>query len=192
MSVDIEVRYEAPPDFGLSPPYYRPGSYLILSCIATGASDSVAFRWTSTNSLLFTYGARNAVHSSLLTAYDSGTHTCTITDTDRTTASARVKVFLYGKQVHLVLLKVQFFWISGVGLYVFESYDINQQSIANNTALFWHRNYGDHHVYVECYSNSTTDTGTLLLPDGFEYSSYSSTLSFCTYSYDTPIVGIYT
>ena len=110
MSVDIQVRYVAPPDFGLSPPYYRPGSTLTLSCIATGASDSVAFQWTSTYPQSFTYGARNAVRSkTLLTAYDSWTHTCTITDTDRATASARVKVFLYGKQVHLVLVKVPFF-----------------------------------------------------------------------------------
>ena len=90
--------------------------------------------------------------------------------------------------------------ISGVGLYVFESYDINQQSIANNIALSWRGNNG---VYIECYSNSTTDTGTLLLPNGLEYSSYSSRtytinrqspsgINIYTSRYNTPIVGIYT
>ena len=90
--------------------------------------------------------------------------------------------------------------ISGVGLYVSESYGINQQSIANNTALSWRRNY---RVRVRCYSNSTTDTGTLLLPNGLEYSSYSSGtysidrqspsgIDFYTSTYYTPAVGIYT
>ena len=98
MSVDIQVTYAAPPDFDLSPPYYRPASSLTLSCTATGTLDSVAYQWRSSYSLSFTSGATNAVISkTTLTAYDSGTHTCTITDTDGTTSSASVKVSLYGK-----------------------------------------------------------------------------------------------
>lgn len=99
MSVDIQVEYEAPPDFALSPPYYRPASSITLSCIATGALGSVNYQWESRyhhrDRQSLAYGER--IHFDIMTPYDSGIHTCTITDVDGTTISTSAKVLLYGK-----------------------------------------------------------------------------------------------
>ena len=196
--------YVAPPDFSLSPPYYRPASSLTLSCIATGASDSVAYRWRSTHLQSFTNGVTASVHTkSLLTAYDSGTHTCTITDTDGTAVSTSVKILLHGKPVNTSNYFLQISLFAGVGLYVSGSYSINSQSIANNTALSWGYRYN--RVSVRCYSKSTSDTGTIVLPNGMEYSSYNggtygytisrqspAGINFYTSRYSAPTTGIYT
>ena len=101
MNVDIQVEYEAPPDFGLSPPYYRPASSLTLSCIATGELGSVNYQWESRyrdrdrQSLAYD----KTIHFDMMTAYDSGTHTCTIADIDGTAVSTSAKVLLYGKLI---------------------------------------------------------------------------------------------
>ena len=100
MRVSIEVSYRAPPDFDLSPPYYRPASSLTLSCVATGASDSVHIQWGSPHSRSFTNSnsriSPNSIRSSrdTLTAHDSGIHTCTITDTDGTSLSIALLTIL--------------------------------------------------------------------------------------------------
>ena len=105
MSVSIEVSYRAPPDFDLSPPYYRPASSLTLSCVATGASDSVHIQWGSPHSGSFTNSnsriSPNSIRSSRdrLTVHDAGIHTCTIIDTDGTSLSTRVHVKLYGRLI---------------------------------------------------------------------------------------------
>ena len=199
MSVDIEV---TPPDFGLSPPYYRPASSLTLSCIATGASDSVAYRWRSTHSQSFINRATASVRTKdFLTAYDSGTHTCTITDTDGTAVSKSVKILLNGKPVNVLNYFIQIKMFTGVGLCVSASYSTYCQRIANNTALSWrYKQY--YEVYIRCYSNTTSDIATIVLPNGLEYSSYNggtytisrrSPAGINLYTrYSTPTTGIYT
>ena len=70
MSVDIQITYEAPPDFNLpSPPYYRPASSVKLSCVVHGASGSVQWSFSSSQ----THDSQSdRWQSMLITADDAG------------------------------------------------------------------------------------------------------------------------
>ena len=208
MSVNIEVSYRAPPDFDLSPPYYRPASSVTLSCVATGASDSVHIQWGSPHSGSFTNSnsriSPNSIRSSRdrLTVHDSGIHTCTITDADGTSLSTSVHVKLYGRLISSSLCKskVALFPASGVGLYVYDTRGNTGYSTANNTGLSWRNGY---RISVYCYSNSTLDSATIVAPDDIEYASYTSSqfnihqqhpagIRMQTHTRSIPRFGIYT
>lgn len=66
---------------------------------------------------------------------------------------------------------VLWYSIIGIGLYVSGSVGVSSGSVANNTALL---RQSSNRVYVYCYSNSTLDRVTLVIPSGAEYSSTSS------------------
>lgn len=60
------------------------------------------------------------------------------------------------------------FSILGAGIFVQESVNIVSSSVTNNTALYW-KYYNRVDVY--CYSNSTNDHVTIVLPSGLELNS---------------------
>ena len=156
MSVNIRVHYEAPPDFGLLPPYYRPASHLELICTASGAVD---YQWNRRYHPSCNYD--DVCTKYFLTTLDSGTYTCTVTDSDGSVVSASVQVLLYGEPVAVAVKLYNFSLVVGVGL------NAHGNSIANNTALSW--DYGDW-VVVHCYSNSTLDRAVIVTPNGRNYS----------------------
>ena len=92
------------------------------------------------------------------------------------------------------------FSLLGTGIFVQESVNVAFSSVANNTALYW--KYSNVNVY--CYSNSTNDHVTILLPSGLElnssvyYGSYTTQklnpagFRFTSSQHRTPPKGIYT
>ena len=98
--MSIQVDYTPPSDFNLpSPPYYRPASSVSLTCVApTDAVGDVSYLWFSTNTDSFVNGStERMVYQEVLTAFDAGYHTCTVTDEVGNTGSAHITMKLFGK-----------------------------------------------------------------------------------------------
>ena len=98
------MTYNPPSDFTLpSPPYYRPASFVTLTCVVYGATDPVQYQWSTTNTASF---AQNKVTSSIsqriLTSSDAGEHTCTVTDADGSMVHASTQMTVVGKSEYLV------------------------------------------------------------------------------------------
>ena len=60
------------------------------------------YKWTSTSPRAFVQdeisrAGQSVLNQEVLTAYDAGLHTCTVTDNDGTTVSAHTRIILYGK-----------------------------------------------------------------------------------------------
>ena len=98
LKVDVQVDYVTPSDFSLpSPPYYRPASSVTLSCVAHSAIGNATYRWTSTEQNSFFHGGTEQnMSQNILTAFDSGIHTCTVTDELGNTGSDHTEMKLFG------------------------------------------------------------------------------------------------
>ena len=111
MSVDIQIMYETPPDFDLpSPPYYRPASSVILTCVVHGASGSVQYRWSFYNSQTYDswinqWYSITRTHTRL-TASNAGLYTCTVTDEDGSAVSASTEMIIVGKNIYVHFVPV--------------------------------------------------------------------------------------
>ena len=91
--------YSPPSDFSLpSPPYYRPASSVTLTCTVHDAIGTVQYQWTSTQNRAFVnWRNERRIFQRLLTAYDAGLHTCTVTDEWGNTGTATTEMNLFGK-----------------------------------------------------------------------------------------------
>ena len=76
------MEYNPPSDFTLpSPPFYRPASSVTLTCVAHDAIGNANYQWISTKTNSFVQGrTEHSIMQKILTAFDSGIHTCTVTD----------------------------------------------------------------------------------------------------------------
>ena len=94
----IEIDYTPPdqyPDY--APPNYRAASSVTLRCRTEGASGSVRYRWSSTCSSCFASSSySSSVSQSILKSRDSGTHTCTTTDSTGNTGSNSTQMNIVG------------------------------------------------------------------------------------------------
>ena len=102
LTVSIQVDYPPPFDFHLpSPPYYRPASSVSLTCVVhDDVVGDVSYLWFSTNTDSFVNGAtEETIYQELLTGFDAGNHTCTVTDEMGNTGSAHTTMKLYGKMI---------------------------------------------------------------------------------------------
>ena len=92
--------YIPPSDFTLpSPPYYRPASSVNFTCVAHGAIGNATYQWTTTgweNSFVHGEIGQN-VSQEILTAFDSGIHTCMVTDELGNTGSNYTEMKLFGE-----------------------------------------------------------------------------------------------
>ena len=142
------MNYTPPSDFHLpSPPYYRPASSVSLTCVApTDAVGDISYLWFSTNTDSFVNGAsEETVSQDILTAFDAGYHTCTVTDEVGNTGCAHTTMKLFGKLILRTRMHYALFVLStGAGIYK------GYSALGNNTSL--RRDY--HELY--CLSNSTT------------------------------------
>ena len=99
LNVSIQVDYTPPEDFLLpSPPYYRPASSVSLACVAPpDAVPPLTYRWSSTCSSCFTSNnSSREITIDILRSSDGGIHTCTVTDAEGHTGSAKTEMRLYG------------------------------------------------------------------------------------------------
>ena len=90
LTVTIDVDYTPPPDFVGGPNDYRAASRLNLTCQVEGATGVVTYQWTSTctgpssDCFIYTGGGASrtteTISRATLRSTDSGTHTCTATD----------------------------------------------------------------------------------------------------------------
>ena len=98
LKVTIAVTYNSPSDFDLpSPPYYRPGTSVSLTCTAHHAVGSVSYRWSSTCSSCFASSSSSqTISDSILQSNDAGVHTCTVTDSNSNTGSNTTDMKLIG------------------------------------------------------------------------------------------------
>ena len=147
LHVSIQVDYTPPSDFHLpSPPYYRPASSVSLTCVVPDEIGGVSYLWFSTNTDSFVNGStERMVHQNILTAFDAGYHTCTVTDYMGNTGSAHTKMKLIGKKFKAIV-HYSLVLLTGAGIYASRS----NSALHNNTAL----SMSYHKLY--CLSNSTT------------------------------------
>ena len=204
MKVTIEVTYNPPSDFTLpSPPYYRPGTAVTLTCQAHDATGGVRYQWFSTCASCFASSSTaQSVSETILKSINAGVHTCTVTDGNGNTGSSSTEMKLIGmKVVQTVVMYVhnfQYYYYTGAGFYVDESNYLNNVAVANNSLIVTRHSRVD----VHCYSNSTsTNIGYYIFPDSVSqyrssyhsYNIYRQTNSGVRlYSYNTNIWGIFT
>ena len=99
LNVSIRVSYTPPSDFTLpSPPYYRPASSVSLTCLApSDAVPPLTYRWSSTcSSCSVSSSSSREITIDILRSSDSGTHTCTVTDSEGHTGQANTEMRLFG------------------------------------------------------------------------------------------------
>ena len=107
LHVTIGITYNPPSDFTLpSPPYYRPGTSVTLTCSAHDATGTVSYQWSSTCSSCFASSSTaRSIRDSILQSNDAGVHTCTVTDGSGNTGSNSTEMKLIGiKEVQPVLI----------------------------------------------------------------------------------------
>ena len=83
LNVTIDVVYTPPPDFVGGPNDYRAASGVTINCQAEGGTET--YQWSSTctgpNNNCFVPGKKTqTISRTTLRSTDSGTHTCTATD----------------------------------------------------------------------------------------------------------------
>ena len=156
------MEYHPPSDFSLpSPPYYRPASSVTLTCTVHDAIDTVQYQWTSTQNRSFvSWRNESSIFQRLLTAYDAGLHTCTVTDEWGNIETATTEMNLFGKCFSCHCVNVFIYkctlHIPGMGIYVEESEYIVTSPVANNTHIH-HGNCGYRctRISFSCFTNKT-------------------------------------
>ena len=99
LQLTINVDYTSPPDFVGGSNDYRAASTLLLTCQVTGATGTVTYLWISTcSSNCFVLGKTDQTISRItLRSSDSGTHTCTATDSVGNSGSASIMANIIGR-----------------------------------------------------------------------------------------------
>ena len=108
LTVTIDVDYTPPhPDFVGGPNDYRVTSSVVLTCQATGGGGTVTYNWTATCTGCFinmdTF-QNQVVGRTVLQSVDSGTYTCTVTDSDGgEMGSATIEINVVGECIHVCI-----------------------------------------------------------------------------------------
>ena len=101
----IAISYTSPdqyPDY--APPNYRAASSATLTCVASGTTGHVTYRWSSTcGSCFASSSSSQTITKSILVSHDAGVHTCSVTDSLGNTGSDVTTMNIVGK--HFVLYK---------------------------------------------------------------------------------------
>ena len=98
LNVDIVIEYEPPYDYEHpTPPYYRPCTGVSLVCEVYGASETVTYTWTSSNSDSFINGkTERNVGVARLTSNDNGLHKCCVRDGNDNVVCANTEMIIKG------------------------------------------------------------------------------------------------
>ena len=167
LKVTIEVTYNPPFDFTLpSPPYYRPASSVTLTCRAHHASGPIYYQWSSTCSNCFANSTDQTISETILNSDSAGVHTCNATDSDGNTGENSTEMRLIGKlagytfsnkTITLPLLLIP--PCAGAGIYVDDSYHVNNLAVNNNSLIVQKPNSCYYcKIDIYCYSNSTSSS----------------------------------
>ena len=94
--VDIRISYSSP-DPTYFPPNYRAATAVTLSCIASGTTGYITYRWSSTCSGCFASSSSSSSISKLfLVARDAGVHICTVSDSSGDIGSNQITMNIIG------------------------------------------------------------------------------------------------
>ena len=99
LAVTIDVSYTKPSDFSMDPPNYRAGSSITLTCRVEGVTDGLTYSWSSTcahNCFVRGMTTQNVTRHGLRST-DSGSHTCSVTDTLARRGTAIIVMNVTGK-----------------------------------------------------------------------------------------------
>ena len=98
LQLTINVDYTSPPDFVGGSNDYRAASTLLLTCQVTGGSGTISYLWISTCTGCFVLRKTDQTISRItLRSSESGTHTCTATDSVGNSGSASIMANIIGR-----------------------------------------------------------------------------------------------
>ena len=95
----MDVYHNSTLDCYDNPPFYQPGTDVILLCSAQQAADTVTYLWSSTASNSFVNGTSSSISDMMLTSADNGTHTCIATDGDENVGSVSIDIVIKGRSL---------------------------------------------------------------------------------------------
>ena len=171
--MSIQSTYSPPFDFTFpSPPYYRPGTSVTLTCHAHGASQNVNYYWSPiTGSYIPTKYYGKTVSIGKLTSAYGGVYTCTATDDEGFTGSNRTEIKLKGRvsifRMPIIILSIIIH--VGSGMYL-DSHGY----FLNNSIVIAYYGYHCYSRNLYCYSDAPwNDIGHVRGYNGQTSSSYS-------------------
>ena len=103
LNVFVKVEYNRPADCNFlspSPPYFRPATFVNLTCKVLGASGEFNYLWKSTNPNSFVLNSRSTFWGgAILTSDDAGNHTCYVKDNDENEGSDTIEMEMKGENM---------------------------------------------------------------------------------------------
>ena len=107
--VDIKVDCNLPADCNLPcPPYFRPATFVNLTCHIKGARGPFIYKWSSTGPNSFVENRNSSTVSKLiLTSDDVGRHTCDVSDNDGKEGSSTIEMKMKGEDLHEKLIGIK-------------------------------------------------------------------------------------
>ena len=141
LQVNIEISYSSP-DLIYSPPNYRAATPVTLTCVASGTTGSVSYRWTSTcRSCFASSSSSSTISKEFLVARDAGVHTCSVTDSSGNRGSNQTTMNIAGMSCNLTQ------WM------VFSSHLMVYQLQRDYMSLYWFTSDSYRWTLIETFSS---------------------------------------